>query len=283
MSQGVVKCWVEINPVNVNPEYEPKEFDISKKPPYPVEVRVVVHNCENIPMMDMEGTIDAFFRGFFDTKEEVQETDCHYRNQDGKPDFQYRMKFNVNQPKTVSQFTLQGYDRDFFSSNEMFGEASFPLEEIMEDVSLCHKPLGINKEYYDKVLKDKYPELGMKFKDSTNPSTFWLTLHGKDKKTNKIEQKGEVRLTVDVIPQEFADKNEVGKARDNPNHSPMLPQPAGRLELSLNPLKMLNQLVGPALRRKLYMACCGLVCIGLCILVLPQIMGGIMLKVMGLN
>ena len=122
----------------------------------------------------------------------------------------------------------------------------------------------------------------MKFKDSDNPSTFWVTLHGKDK-NGKIEPKGEVRLTVDCVPQEFADKNEVGKARDNPNHSPMLPQPQGRLELSLNPLKMLNQLVGPALRRKLYMACCGVICLGLCILVLPNVLGGIFIKILGLN
>jgi hypothetical protein len=95
-------------------------------------------------MMDVEGTCDTFFRGFFDTNEEIQETDTHYRNQDGRPDFQYRLKYKVHYPKTVSQFTIQGYDKDFFSSNEMFGEASFPLEELMEDVSLIKKPLGIN-------------------------------------------------------------------------------------------------------------------------------------------
>jgi hypothetical protein len=50
-------------------------------------------------MMDVEGTIDAFFRGFFDTSEEIQETDTHYRNQDGRPDFQYRLKFKVHYPK----------------------------------------------------------------------------------------------------------------------------------------------------------------------------------------
>lgn len=37
--------------------------------------------------MDAEGTVDAYCRGFFDSKEDVQETDTHYRNQNGKPDF----------------------------------------------------------------------------------------------------------------------------------------------------------------------------------------------------
>jgi hypothetical protein len=38
-------------------------------------------------MVDAEGCTDAYFRGYFDTKEDVQETDTHFRNQDGKPDF----------------------------------------------------------------------------------------------------------------------------------------------------------------------------------------------------
>jgi hypothetical protein len=46
-------------------------------------------------MMDFEGTSDVFCRGFFDSKEDVQETDTHYRNQDGKPDFQYRLIYKM--------------------------------------------------------------------------------------------------------------------------------------------------------------------------------------------
>ena len=38
-------------------------------------------------MMDIEGTSDVFCSGYFDSSEDVQETDTHYRNQDGKPDF----------------------------------------------------------------------------------------------------------------------------------------------------------------------------------------------------
>ena len=62
-------------------------WDIREKPPEIFEVRICVFNADEIPMADIEGTSDAFFRGFFDTAEDVQETDTHYRNQDGKPDF----------------------------------------------------------------------------------------------------------------------------------------------------------------------------------------------------
>lgn len=52
---------------------------------------------------------------------------------------------------------MQGYDRDFFKSNEMFGEGTFELNDILEDVSLVKAPLSLNKKYYEDVLKKKYP------------------------------------------------------------------------------------------------------------------------------
>ena len=47
-------------------------------------------------------------------------------------------------------------------------------------------------------------------------------------------------------PISSAERNHVGVARKEPNHSPFLPPPVGRLNLSLNPFKMLSQFVGPA-------------------------------------
>jgi len=34
----------------------------------------------DVKMMDIEGTSDVFFKGYFDSKEDVQETDTHFRN-----------------------------------------------------------------------------------------------------------------------------------------------------------------------------------------------------------
>jgi len=69
LSQGVVKCWVEINPLT-SPE-EVKVWDISEKPPFELEVRICVFNAIEMKIMDWEGTSDVFFRGFFDSKEDV--------------------------------------------------------------------------------------------------------------------------------------------------------------------------------------------------------------------
>ena len=45
----------------------------------------------------------------------------------------------------------------------------------------------------------------------------------KDKETGRLESNGKVALQIDVLPIEYAEKNKVGKAREEPNHSPNLP------------------------------------------------------------
>ena len=55
-------------------------------------MRVVVWDTEDLKMMDDEGTTDGFIRCYFD-KEQVKDTDTHFRNQDGKCSFNYRLIF----------------------------------------------------------------------------------------------------------------------------------------------------------------------------------------------
>ena len=68
-----------------------------------------------------------------------------------------------------------------------------------------------------------------------------------------------------------ADANKVGDARSEPNHSPFLPTPEGRIEFSLNPMKMLNQMIGPELRRKIYSFILFAACVFLCVAMIPMI------------
>jgi len=70
LSQGVIKMWVEINAANI-PLAEQKKWDITPKPPVPIEVRICILNCKGIPMMDFEGTSDVFFKGYFNSSEEI--------------------------------------------------------------------------------------------------------------------------------------------------------------------------------------------------------------------
>lgn len=73
----------------------------------------------------------------------------------------------------------------------------------------------------------------------------------------------------------MADSNKVGDARSEPNHSPFLPPPVGRISFSLNPFKMLAQLVGPAVLMKLYCMCCVVICCALLIMMAPMIVSNL--------
>jgi len=86
-----------------------------------------------------------------------------------------------------------------------------------------------------------------------------------------VEQ-GKVRVSITIIPKEIAETTKVGDARSEPNHSPFLPQPTGRISFTLNPFKMLSQLVGPAVLRKIYCLICCLIYCSLFIMMLPMIL-----------
>ena len=106
----------------------------------------------------------------------------------------------------------------------MFGEATLDLKDIMEDVSLVKNTLQLNKKYYTDVLRPKYindKKFKMEF-DKKDDNKLWLQLWAKNKK-GKLEKRGKIAVKVDIIPQESANKNPVGKARDLPNHNPQLP------------------------------------------------------------
>jgi hypothetical protein len=145
--------------------------------------------------MDSEGTSDVYCRGFFDSREQSKETDTHYRCQNGKASFNYRLIYNVKYPRKDYNFTLQLYDRDFFKSNDIIGDVTINLEDAFHDCSLTKRPLGINKSYYNSYLKDK----GIQF-DYKDDSSFWVKVKGKDEKTGAFQDNGRVRVQIDIYP-----------------------------------------------------------------------------------
>jgi hypothetical protein len=186
--------------------------------------------------MDAEGTSDAFFKLFFDSREATKETDTHFRCSNGKASFNYRMLFDISYPRKKNDYSLQiqGYDRDFFKSNDIIGEGKVDLKQVFEDVILTKRPISLNKNYFQKILKVQNPKLVMDFKDD---NSFWVELITRNDQ-GKVEKTGKVRIQVDVYPKEMALLNKVGEARQEPNVNPFLPPPIGRISFTLNPLKM---------------------------------------------
>jgi hypothetical protein len=73
---------------------------------------------------------------------------------------------------------------------------------------------------------------------SEDDKTFWVPLQNVDKH-GKPKTNGYIRMQVDIVPMEMAKANPVGECQKEPNVDPHLPKPFGRIEFSLNPLKML--------------------------------------------
>ena len=232
VSQGVVKCWVEINPTKVKPEDVEPIYDIRKKPAEEFEVRLVIWDTKEIKMMDDEGTSDVFIKAFFDSKNAL-ESDCHYRCQTGKASFNYRLLFKEKYPRKDYRLNLQAYDRDFFKSNDIIGSCMFDLKQAFEDVSITKRPLGVNKKYYDQYLL-KEGENSVEWKEDGN--SFFLPMSSK--LDGKVVNNGFVRVQIEIVPLDYAEKNKVGSAREEPNANPFLPPPIGRLSFSLNPCVM---------------------------------------------
>jgi len=126
----------------------------------------------------------------------------------------------------------------------------------------------VTKDYYEEYLK---PEKGwddIEFHE--DKQSFWMKMISKNDK-GELECNGRVRIQVDIYPKADAELNKVGEAREEPNVNPYLPLPVGRMSLSLNPLKMLEQLVGPGFRKKMYMFICIALCITICVMMFPMI------------
>lgn len=97
---------MEINPLKASEKEVRKVYDITPKPPEEYEVRVVVFDTLGVIAMDVEGTSDVFCKAFFDPKGEVHETDTHYRCQDGKASFNYRLVYTIKYPRDHYNLTF---------------------------------------------------------------------------------------------------------------------------------------------------------------------------------
>ena len=79
------------------------------------------------------------------------------------------------------------------------------------------------------------------------PDSTWLHMDIKDFKTDTRVPMGKLCISLQIMPKAEAKVNDNGHGRRDPNHSPVLPPPTGRLKWSWNPFVMGSQLCGPKL------------------------------------
>lgn len=234
-------------------------------------------DTKNVPNMDAEGTSDIFIKAYIDD-EDKRDTDIHYRCQSGEGSFNYRINFDLKAPRDSYLLVLQAWDFDVFSSNDYICEWTLDLKPLFDNVRLTQQSMQLNKKLYDAILKKKMPKgTEIEFRDD---DTFFL---GTAKDGTMIK----IRLDLRIVPKENALKNPVGQARQEPNQEPYLPPPVGRIEFSLNPFKMLSQLMSKEFMAKfmsifMVVACCALL-IAMAPMILSNVIGTLTLKLFGLQ
>jgi len=128
------------------------------------------------------------------------------------------------------------------------------------------------------MFKDKMKDLKLEF---TDDDSFWITTKGKKDREIKL------RLDIRVLPGKEAILQPVGEGRQEPNMLPHLPPPIGRITFSLNPFKMLGQLVNKEYLKKIYGLICVLILAACCIAMAPMILSNIIsmlfLKLIGVK
>ena len=199
LAQGTVTLWVEIHSTNI-PMNQVPLWEINPKPLEEYEVRVVVFDTVEVVADDPEGCSDVYCRAYFDSKEDVKETDTHYRCSDGKASFNYRMLYTLKHPRKDYTLSLQLYDRDFLTSNDVIGETSINIKDALIDASLTQKPVGITKKYFNSYLKNTKTFKGkpLEFKDE---NSFWLPCKA-ILKDGKEKVNGKVRIQIDILPKD---------------------------------------------------------------------------------
>ena len=80
---------------------------------------------------------------------------------------------------------------------------------------------------------------------SDNTPRAWVTLHHPNTGDAK---RGEVEISIELLPKSLAQRRQAGVGRGAPNAHPVLPEPEGRVQLSLlSPLATFKALVGSKL------------------------------------
>lgn len=260
--------------------------DITPLPVEELEVRLVVWKTKNFQMMDWEGTSDIFIRAYFDSKAD-QQTDTHWRSQNGVGSFNYRLKFPIKSQGDDADYvmTLQGWDKDVLASNDLIGETQIDLKSLVDDALVKKDRMILQKNYFDNWMKEQLQNSEtakvadeMTF-DDDDKDRFWLPIRRHNKEQDVYVQSGEILCSITVIPKVQAEKLPQGEARQEPNSDPFCPEPEGRIKLSINPLEMLEQIIPKSMWNKIMKYSIAAACCTLLIFMAPMILSNIIAKI----
>jgi len=200
LPQGIVSMYVDI----LTPEQARKTppDDISRPRPENWSLRVVVWETKEIVFKDDKGIISGPMSDIFlscrPERLKKQLTDIHYRSENGKGSFNWRMVWDLelNEKGTrYPKFNVQIWDSDMVNPNDAICEANLNFRGLYKKAYKTKKAQSIDKQWI--VM--------------THP--------------NYEGPQGKVLISLDLLPEAEARQKPVGLGRSEPNQFPVLPKP----------------------------------------------------------
>lgn len=201
-------------------EYRKKRiWDISSIPPQTMELRVIVWEVSEVPNNDPEDMSDIYIQGVLRGEREdiIRRTDTHWRSSTGYGSFNWRLIFpiHIDQYSLSPDFQdklkleLQVWDQDVITSNDFISSVEINLKPLIEEVITKQTRM---------FLRNGKAYSGGKKKEQT-----YITLPNEESGGFWNNNESELKVTIELVPQEEAKNLPAGEGRSDPNQDPFLP------------------------------------------------------------
>lgn len=252
--------------------------NIKPRPAEDLELRVIVWEVWDIAAQDFEDVSDLFVKVALPGYNLSMNTDTHFRAQGGYGSFNWRTKFALTideyfRPE-MADLQLLIYDRDLCSPNDFVSSKVINIADIIERTLYTQQ----RQKVFD---LDETGAESAKFVCETV-----LKDEAAQREADPKIKNPKIRVSIECLTKKEAEVSPAGIGRGDPNQDPHLEAPKGRFKFTLNPLKLIEQLVGPQFRKKAKIICCVVFCLLILILILPvlfsEVIASAFAKLLGL-
>lgn len=261
IEMGRVQMWIDMFPMDLTMPGEPVNITVRK--PIEYELRIVIWNTEDVlpdetNVLTGEASSDIFVKGWVEgNREDMQETDVHYRSLDGSGMFNWRFilpfKFHKAEEKIVTfkkatMFSvdlseekhkpliyLQVWDADLFSSDDFIGDAIMLLTKLP-----C--PAKTAKMCKLDMLQPNKPTASI-FKIKKCKGWWPFIVNPEDDDDPLPILAGKVEAEFELMLKEAADADPAGKKREEPHPLEKPNRPNDSFFQLMGPLTMLRYLI----------------------------------------